>query len=181
MATKHGVIIFFILAHVVLLLMMFFSFPRINARMGTPAFDLKTFGYSLEEARMMVEKLDQATINLYLFPQLFLFDILYPLLLATFLSLLIIRLAALTKLCSKHFLRHLYALPFVAMTIDYLENILIARMITTGSNISSGLVKEASLATQLKGAFTMISWVVILILFVVWLRGKLGRSTDDVI
>jgi hypothetical protein len=182
MATKRGVIIFFVLAHIVLLLMMFFTFPRINARMGTQAFDLKTFGYSVQEAKTMIQNLDQATVNLYLFPQLFLFDVLYPILLATFLSLLMIRLAGLAKISPGHFLQQWYVLPFAAMMVDYLENILIARMITTGANVSSGLVKVASLCTQLKGALTMISWVVILVLFVVWIRGKLGRSAtkDDI-
>ena len=182
MATKRGVIIFFVLAHIVLLLMMFFTFPRINIKIGTQAFDLKTFGYSVQEARTIVQNLDQATVDLYLFPQLFLFDVLYPVLLATFLSLLMIRLANLARFSPRHFLQELYVLPFAAMMVDYLENILIAKMITTGANVSSGLVKVASLCTQLKGAFTMMSWVVILVLFIVWLRGRSGVSAtkDDI-
>ena len=45
MATKRGLITLFILAHSTLLLMIMFTFPRINAKFGTQAFDLKPFGY----------------------------------------------------------------------------------------------------------------------------------------
>ena len=93
MSSKSGIIILFLLAHLVLFLMMVFTFPRINAQIGTQAFDLKTFGYSQEEATLMIQNLDQLTIDFYIFPQLLLLDILYPILLALFLSTLIIRLS----------------------------------------------------------------------------------------
>ena len=90
LATRSGILGLFLLSHTVLLLMMLFTFPRINAKFGTQAFDLKTFGYSQSEATMMLGNLDQSTVDFYLFPQLFLLDILYPLLLAVFLKLLVL-------------------------------------------------------------------------------------------
>ena len=93
MSSKSAIIILFLLAHLVLFLMMVFTFPRINTQIGTQAFDLKTFGYSQEEATLMIQNLDQSTIDFYIFPQLLLLDILYPILLALFLSTLIIRLS----------------------------------------------------------------------------------------
>jgi hypothetical protein len=45
-------------------------------------------------------------------------------------------------------------------------------MITNPTGVSSGVINAASIFTQLKGAFTTISWVVILILFVIWLNKK---------
>lgn len=177
LASKRGIAILFVLAHVVLLLMMVFTFPRINAKLGTQAFDLKPFGYSYEEALLMIQNLDQATIDFYIFPQLFLLDLLYPILLALLLSTLIIRLSNLIKLHPKSIYSNLFVLPFIAMGIDYLENILISVMITNSTEISFGVVKIASTCTQLKGTFTTISWVVIIILFVIWLKNRFKNKT----
>ena len=63
LASKRGITILLVLAHLVLLLMMVFTFPRINAKLGAQAFDLKTFGYSQEEALCMIQNLDQSTID----------------------------------------------------------------------------------------------------------------------
>jgi hypothetical protein len=172
MSSKTGIVILFLLAHLVLILMMVFTFPRINAQFGTQAFDLKTFGYSVEEATLMIQNLDQSTIDFYIFPQLLLLDILYPILLALFLSTLIIRLSNLIGLSPHHIYSNLFILPFIAMFIDYLENSMILVMISNPEEISSGLIKTASIFTQMKAAFTTMSWLVILILFVIWLTKK---------
>ncbi len=58
------------------------------------------------------------------------------------------------------------------MFIDYLENIMILVMITNPAEVSSAVIKAASIFTQMKGAITTISWVVILILFAIWLNKK---------
>ena len=171
-ASKKGITALFLLSHAVLLLMMLFTFPRINAKFGTQAFDLKTFGYSQAEATMMLRNLDQSTIDLYLFPQLFLLDLLYPILLALFLSTLIIRLSNLINVNQNHVFSSLFMLPFLAMFIDYFENILISLMITNPTNVSSELIKAASIFTQMKGGFTTLSWLVILILLGIWLINK---------
>lgn len=172
LATKKGIIVLFILSHIVLLSMMIFTFPRINEKFGTQAFDLKTFGYSRSEATMMLQNLDQSTIDFYLFPQLFFLDILYPILLALFLSTLIIRLVNLSKINQNYFFSNLYVLPFIAMSADYFENIMISVMITNPTNVSSGVIETASILTLMKGGFTTLSWLVILILLVIWLINK---------
>ena len=172
LASKSGIIVLFLLSHTVLLLMMLFTFPRINAKFGTQAFDLKTFGYSQSEATMMLRKLDQSTIDFYLFPQLFLLDILYPILLALFLSTAIIRLSHLIKISRNHVFSNLFMLPFIAMFIDYFENIMISLMLINSTSVSSGVIKTASIFTQMKGGFTTLSWVIILILLVIWLINK---------
>ena len=172
MASKTGITALFLLSHTVLLLMMLFTFPRINAKFGTQAFDLKTFGYPQSEATMMLRNLDQLTIDFYLFPQLFLLDILYPILLALFLSTLIIRLSNLIKINQNHVFSNLFMLPFIAMFVDYFENIMISLMIINPTNVSSGVIKTASIFTQMKGGFTTLSWLVILILLVFWFNYK---------
>lgn len=171
-ATKSGIIILFVLAHLVLALMMIFTFPSINAKLGTQAFDLKAFGYSQEEALAMIQNLDQATTSLYLFPQIFLFDILYPAFLALLLSALIIRLSNLNQVKTHALYSNLYLLPFIAMVFDYVENILVAVMITQTSEVSPLTVHIASTATQMKGLFTTISWIIVIMLFVIWLKNK---------
>jgi len=118
MSSKTGIIILFLLAHLVLFLMMVFTFPRINAQFGTQAFDLKTFGYSQEEATLMIQNLDQSTIDFYIFPQLLLLDILYPILLALFLSTLIIRLSNLIGLSPNRIYSNLF-IVFIQIYSSY--------------------------------------------------------------
>ena len=172
MASKPGLIGLFLLSHTVLLLMMLFTFPRINAKLGTQAFDLKTFGYSQSEATMMLQNLDQSTVDFYLFPQLFLLDLLYPVLLALFLSTVIIRLSDLVKIRPDHVFSNLFMLPFLAMFIDYFENIMISFMLLNRTSVTSGPIKTASIFTQMKGGFTTLSWLVIIILLVIWVMNK---------
>jgi hypothetical protein len=172
LASGAGILVLFLLAHTVLLLMMLFTFPRINATLGNQAFDLQTFGYTVSTAMEMLQQLDQATIDLYLFPQLWLLDVLYPLLLALFLSTCIIRLSDLLKTGRRGILSGLFLLPFIAMVFDYFENILISLMISHGSTVSAGVIRTASIFTLMKGLLTMLSWLVILVLLSVWLIHK---------
>ncbi len=176
LASRSGIIGLFLLSHTVLLLMMLFTFPRINAKFGTRAFDLKTFGYSRSEATVMLQNLDQSTIDFYLFPQLFLLDILYPILLALFLSTVIIRLSHLIKINQDHVFSNLFMLPFIAMFIDYLENIMISLMLLNPTSVSSGVIKTASIFTKMKGGFTTLSWLVIIILLVIWVIDKIKNK-----
>lgn len=172
LTSKRAIIVLFFLAHLVLLLMMVFTFPRINAQLDTDAFDLKATGYSVEEATVMLQNLNQETIDFYLFPQLFLLDVLYPFLLALLLSTLIIRLSGLINLSSHSLLSHLYLLPFLAMALDYAENVTIALMITQKTQVSASIIQSASLFTQMKSGVTTVSWVVVIILFVIRLTDK---------
>lgn len=175
LATISRIILLFVMAHTVLALMMLFTFPVINKQLGSKAFDLRPSGYSFEEAYAMIQNLDRATINLYLFPQLFLLDILYPVLLALFLSAMIIRLSNLINVKDHSVFSNLFVLPFVAMIFDYLENILVALMITGNVDVTKTIVHVASFSTQCKGLFTTLSWIGILVLTFIWLKNKLKR------
>jgi hypothetical protein len=176
LTTKTGITILFVLAHSVLLIMMMYTFPKINAQLGAEAFDLRPGGYSPSEAMALVQNLDPATTNFYLFPQLSLLDVLYPILLALFLSTLIIRLSRLCKVNPNSFFSNLYILPFLAMLADYAENTMIAIMISEPANVTSGFVQTASIFTQLKAGITTLSWVSIIVLFVMWL---VNRKSND--
>ena len=58
------------------------------------------------------------------------------------------------------------------MLVDYFENTMIWVMITNPKEVSSAVIKTASTLTQIKGALTAISWVIILILMVIWYNKK---------
>lgn len=172
-SSKTGVISLLILSQLVFLLMMTYTFPAINAQIGTQAFDLRPLGYSTEDAQAIIHALDQKTLHLYLFPQLFLLDILYPGLLALFLSALLFRLYHLLGIKNAR----LFLLPFMAMLFDYMENIMIALLITKSLAASEGMVRIASIFTILKGTFTTLSWILLVVLFASWIRKKYGRKT----
>ncbi len=161
----------FLSSHVILLLMMTFTFPRINNQIGTNAFDLKPFGYSVSEASSIVNNLNDPITSLYLFPQLSLLDLLYPFLLALFLSSFQFRLYSITKTKNKvHSI--LLIVPFLAMIFDYLENICIALMITKSVKTSGYFVLLSSIFTLFKGVLTSIAWISILFYSIRWFRMK---------
>ena len=161
----------FLLSHLILLLMMTYTFPRINNHIGTKAFDLHFFGYSVSEARSIVHTMDAPITNLYLFPQLSLLDLLYPFLLALFLSSFLFRLIGITK-TQNGMNSILLIVPFLAMGFDYLENICIILMITKSVETSEYFVLFSSVFTILKSVFTSFAWISILFYSIRWFRMK---------
>ena len=171
----------FVASHLVLLLMMIFTLPVINDQIGTKTFDLQTLGYSVSVAESIVNNLNDETTALYLFPQLTLLDVLYPLLLALFLSSLLFRLSKITKTTSK-VTSILLVVPFLAMIFDYAENICVILMITQSVGISEKLVLLSSSFTVLKGVLTTIAWIVILVYAIIWFRTKiLGKNNKQAV
>ncbi len=161
----------FLLSHVILVLMMTFTFPIINNQIGSNAFDLRPFGYSVSEARSIVNNLNEPTTSLYLFPQLSLLDLLYPFLLALFLSSFLFRLIKITE--TKNRVNSiLLMVPFLAMIFDYLENICIIFMITKSVEVSEYFVLLSSIFTLLKGVLTSFAWTSILFYSIRWFRMK---------
>lgn len=161
----------FLSSHVILLLMMTYTFPRINNQIGTNAFDLQTFGYSVSEARSIVNTMNDQITNLYLFPQLSLLDLLYPFLLALFLSSFLFRLIGITK--TKNGVNSIVLIvPFLAMIFDYLENICIILMITKSVETSEYFVLLSSIFTLLKSVLTSFAWISILFYSIKWFRMK---------
>ena len=170
-SSVKSLIYLFLSSHVILLLMMTFTFPRINNQIGTKAFDLHFLGYSVTEARSIVNNLNDQVTNLYLFPQLSLLDLLYPFLLALFLSSFLFRLITITK--AKNGLNSiLLIVPFFAMAFDYLENICIILMITKSVETSEYFVLLSSIFTLLKSVLTSFAWISILFYFIKWFRIK---------
>lgn len=167
----------FIASHFVLLLMMVYTFPVINNQIKTKAFDLQTFGYQVSESELIVNNLNDQTTSLYLFPQLTLLDVLYPFLLALFLSSLSFRLINITRSKSK-ITSILLVIPFLAMIFDYLENICIILMITKSIEISETIVVLSSTFTILKGVLTSVAWITIIGYGIKWFRIKILKRNN---
>ena len=177
-ASVKQICISFIASHFVLLLMMIYTFPVINNQIGTKAFDLQPFGYSVSEAASIVNNLNDQTTNLYLFPQLTMLDLLFPFLQALFLSSLLFRLIKITRTKSK--IASIFLIfPFLTMMFDYSENICIILMITKSIEISETIVVLSSTFTILKGALTSVSWIAILVYGITWFRMKILERNNN--
>ena len=73
-----------------------------------------------------------------------------------------------------------YLLPFIAMFFDYLENGFIFQMVAHANDISSIIISPAGILTQLKGAFALLSWMIVLVMLGVWASYiLLSRFTQD--
>lgn len=165
----------FLTSHLVLLAMMLITFPVINKQIGIKTFDLQTFGYSVSIAESIVNNLNSQTIDLYLFPQLTLLDVLYPFLLALFLSSFLFRLFLITKTKSKAN-SILLIVPFLAMGFDYLENTCIILMISKSVEITKSFVLLSSSFTVLKSTLTSIAWLTIFTYSIKWLSLRKNKQ-----
>ena len=168
----------FLSSHAILLVMMTYTFPRINTQIGTNAFDLRAFGYSVSEAKSIVYNMNDQITNLYLFPQLSLLDLVYPFLLALFLSSFLFRLISITK--TKNAVNSiLLIVPFLAMIFDYSENICIILMITKSVETSEYFVLLSSIFTLLKGVSTSFAGISILFYSIKWFRMKKWKEMKN--
>lgn len=173
-SSVKNICILFIISHLVLLSMMLFTFPVINHQIGTKAFDLQPFGYSVSVAKSIVNNLNDYTTQIYLFPQLTFLDVLYPFLLALFLSSLLWRLVHRNTPLGKGLL----IIPFLAMTFDYLENVCVILMISKSVTISKSIVLISSLFTVLKSVLTSISWLAILMYSAKWFILRIKKKNN---
>ena len=178
--TVKNLLILFLITHLVLMMMMIFTFPKIQSIVGTRVFDLRTFGYSQDTAKHILSNLNQEAIDLYLFPQLLLLDVLYPFFLALFLSLMINRLFIINKVKIKGLGRLFVLMPYIGMLFDYLENGLIITMILNKDQVSAGLIALSSVCTLLKSMVTILSWLVIIVLTINWLKRKLAFKNKQI-
>lgn len=169
-SSVKSIVFLFIISHGVLLLMMTYTFPVINAQIGAKAFDLHAFGYTFSQATTIVNNLNEHATSLYIFPQLLLLDILYPFLLALFLSSFIYRLKNITKSKISFFL---LLTPFLAMFFDYLENGCILLMITKSVELTATFVTISSTLTMLKSVCTTVAWFAVLYFTFKWFKLKI--------
>ena len=156
-ASGKNVLLLFVLTMAVYLVMLLVTIPRVQSHApDTELFDLSPAGYSHSQAMTLLESLGHDGRDAYLFPQLAL-DFVYPGLFAICYSLMLIWIYSKRVRSDSKFL-YLASLPALGGLFDYVENILIIRMITTFPDVTRGLVSAASGCTLLKSAFSTASF-----------------------
>lgn len=177
-ASGKTVLLLFVLAMAVYLLMLLVTIPRVQSHAPDAAlFDLSPAGYSHSQAMTLLESLGPAGRGAYLFPQLAL-DFVYPGLFAICFSLMLIWVYSKRVRSDSKFL-YLAILPALGGLFDYVENILIIRMITTFPDVTEGLVSVASGATLLKSAFSTASFLVLFLGFALLLKKRPMVNPQD--
>lgn len=139
----------------VYLAMVVWSLPYISAEAeGLLPFDLRPFGYSVQEAGAFVDALSDEGRTFYLETQLLL-DLLFPPMLALcFILVAFVFWQGLARWA-------IVALALVTMTADLVENLLLAQILTRFDPV---LVKEASVWTMVKSGSTVTTLGLIIVL-----------------
>jgi len=140
------------------------SAPYIAAQAGGALiFDLRPMGYSFTEAEAFLQALTPEGASFYRAIQLRL-DLLYPVLLAATICWALLWLMPPWKGRALVLLA-----PILAMVFDYAENVFIHRMLLVGAEgLTPELVSRASLFSQLKAAFSTVSFLLLLAVITVW-------------
>ena len=161
-ASGKNVLLLFVLTMAIYLFMLLVTIPRVQSYApDTALFDLSPAGYSHSQAMTLLESLGHDGRGAYLFPQLAL-DFVYPGLFGICFSLMLIWLYS-TRIRSDSKFLYLAILPVLGGLFDYVENILIIRMIATFPDVPKGLVSAASGSTLLKSTFSTASFLLLIL------------------
>lgn len=170
-ASGRNVLFLFVVTMAVYLLMLLVTIPRVQSYAPDLAlFDLSPAGYTHSHALTLLESLGHDGRSVYLFPQLAL-DFVYPGLFAICFSLMLIWIYS-KRVGPDSWSLKLAILPALGGFFDYVENILIIRMITAFPDLSRGLVTAASCATLLKSAFSTASFLLLILGFILLLKRR---------
>lgn len=178
-ASGRNVLILFAITIAVYVLMLSVTIPRVQSYAPeTALFDLSPAGYTHAQALTLLESLGRAGRETYLFPQLAL-DFVYPGLFAICYSLMLIWLYSKRIRPDSKWL-YLAVIPILGGLFDYIENILIIRMITSFPDVTEGLVSVASGATLLKSGFSTVSFLLLMAGFALLLmKGRVAGSGEE--
>jgi hypothetical protein len=177
-ASGKNVLLLFVLTMAVYLLMLLVTIPRVQSYApDTALFDLSPTGYTHSHALTLLQSLDQAGRDAYLFPQLAL-DFVYPGLFAICYSLMLVWVYS-KRVQSQSKLWYLALIPALGGIFDYVENILIIRMITTFPDVTEGLVSASSGLTLLKSAFSTASFLLLGLGFALLLKRRLMAGPHE--
>lgn len=162
LASGRRVFVLFLLTMLVYTTMLTYTIPMVESYAPNLAlFDLSPTGYSYEHATSLLQELGPEGRQIYLTRQLPL-DFIYPGLFAVSYTLLLF------WLFSKEFkddsgVFYFAFIPVLGGFFDYLENICIIIMLKTFPTTSTTLVKISSTFTLLKGIFTTLFFILLLI------------------
>ncbi|WP_111979983.1 hypothetical protein [Algibacillus agarilyticus] len=168
----------FVFTMVVYIAMLSYSIPAVTKfAPEIPLFDLSPSGYAYNYANELLHTLGADGRNLYLSIQLPL-DFIYPGLFSVTYSLMLVWLCK--KLLIKNTkIYYLALVPFLAGIFDYVENIYIIKMINSFPDLQVSTVKIASLFTVLKSSFTLIFFILLIVGFVMLLKKKLSKNSQQ--
>jgi hypothetical protein len=148
---------------------------------GAAPFDVRPFGYSYDEARAFLSAIGEQGRHYYGYRELPL-DMIYPPLYAVSRGLALWWLTMPGRVRAAPLRRRwrfaLAAIPVVMASLDMIENVCIARMLSTWPELSPALVQVASLATRVKimaGALTELSMAVLAAL---WLKRRMAGAAS---
>ncbi len=145
--------------------MLGYSMPKVMAHSDLlPLFDLRSTGYTYQEAVFLLNRLGVEGRDLYLKYQLVL-DAFYPISFGLCYFALSRWLMEKGQLINR-FWWTIALLPFLVCLTDYAENIAILCMLIDYPDLSETLVSASSLFTQLKSFFIFINIVGVIILAV---------------
>jgi len=176
-ASGRNVLLLFVFTMAVYLLMLLVTIPRVQSYAPDSAlFDLSPTGYTHSQALTLLHSLGHSGRDAYLFPQLAL-DFIYPGLFAICFSLMLIWVYS-KRIPSQSKLWYLAMLPVLGGIFDYIENLLIIRMITTFPDVAEGLVSASSMFTLLKSVFSTASFLLLGLGFVLLLKNKMRPNAQ---
>jgi hypothetical protein len=155
------VLLFFLVTLIIHLTMVLFTISKLEAiTNGLKIFDLRQFGYSFQEASLLINTLGKSGKSIYLYQQIPL-DLIYPI--SYGISLCLILAYFLNKLGlidSKYFT--LSMLPLLIAFFDYLENFCVILILNMFPNISNNQVFLASNLTIIKSILTTLYFLVLI-------------------
>ncbi len=132
------------------------------------------FGYSAQKAYQMLGSLGEIGRAFYLsriLPLDFIFPISYAAFYTAWMAVLVRHIAD-----GRGWTRAVLALPVLAMLFDWAENICVIRMLRQYPTVLQGVCGVSSAMTVLKFLFTVLSVVVLAMMFVLLLRSRRGTK-----
>lgn len=156
------VLFLFVLTNLVYVLMLTITIPKVTGfANGMKLLDMMPTGYDLDYVNALFKALGTIGRDAYLYQQLPV-DILYPALFGISYCLVFAYfLKKLNKFETSLF--YLCLLPLIAGLADYLENIGIINLLTNYPNLTSGMVKTASVFSLAKSGITTLYSMILLV------------------
>ena len=160
---QHGsrILLFWSLALLVYILMVFGSLADIERISGVRAFDMRPTGYTYADALALISALGEEGRRVYLTLQIPL-DMVYPALLAISSASSLYWLSQSFGSTARWY-RAVAAVAYLAAIADYAENGLIVWMLKVGLGVPQALVSAASLTTVSKSILSTIVFATLLI------------------
>jgi len=165
----------FLLAAIVYGAMVLGTLAELQRIAGAKPFDLRPGGYDFADATAFIAALGPDGRALYLWRQLPL-DTLYPGLFALVCAGAIHWFSRPLRDPLRRWLRAVAPLAYLAALADYLENILIARMLVSFPDLPEGLVRAASTASMSKSVLTTVVMTALLIAMISYGARHLKRA-----